>query len=304
MNIVSAARELGIEIARPEILLPDGLQAPKDGHARALAAIAAHLDDLEFQIEQLEESGGNGAVSPRQIELVTRYRAYVALTIRTIRAAIETGSTIALDVLDRASGTLVTATRQLFATVRASASAATAKLKSAAATLRPPVQGVIRSVGTLVKRVIGKSAAESPPPLPEDYVEQAKVMILAGEVPPANWVPHLTKLDFSDTKLADIAPLASLTALQSLDLTDTQVSDVAPLASLTALQGLDLTGTQVSDVAPLASLTALQRLYLTGTPVSDVAPLASLTALQDLGLRGTPVSDVAPLASLTALQGS
>ena len=73
------------------------------------------------------------------------------------------------------------------------------------------------------------------PPIPEDYVEQAKAMILAGQAPPAHWAPHLTTLNFDDTDLVDLRPLSGLTALQRLDAYNTQVSDIAPLSDLPEL---------------------------------------------------------------------
>ena len=113
---------------------------------------------------------------------------------------------------------------------------------------------------------------------------------------------RIVEADFSGTEVADLAPLAGLTALQSLDLGDTQVTDLAPLAGLTALQMLRLGDTQVADLAPLAGLTALQTLSLDGTQVADLAPLAGLGALQTLHLNNTLAADLAPLAGLTALQ--
>ena len=102
----------------------------------------------------------------------------------------------------------------------------------------------------------------------------------------------------SNGHLADLAPLAGLTALQSLYVGGTQVSDLAPLAGLTALRSLNVYNTQVSDLAPLAGLTALQSLVLYSTQVNDLAPLAGLTALRSLYVAGTQVSDLAPLLAL------
>ncbi len=143
---------------------------------------------------------------------------------------------------------------------------------------------------------------------PDDFLEQAKAMILRGEAPPAEWCPFITALDFvpegrfsGRPELCDLVPLMALTELKSLYLDGTQVRDVTPLAALTALQTLHLRGTHVSDVTPLGALSALQSLDLMDTQVSDVTPLGVLSALQSLNLRGTQVSDVTPLRTLTAL---
>ena len=141
-----------------------------------------------------------------------------------------------------------------------------------------------------------------PPPLPDNYREQATEMILRSKIPPAHWWPEITWLDFFDRKLVDLTPIAHLTALNTLYLRGTQVSDLTPLAHLTALQVLELNRTQVSDLTPLTHLTALQSLNLNRTQVSDLTPLAQLTALQNLTLWDTQISDISPLAHLTALQ--
>ena len=113
---------------------------------------------------------------------------------------------------------------------------------------------------------------------------------------------NLTSLSLAEMQVADVAPLATLSALQELNLSGTQVSSVEPLKGLSALQVLDLSGTPVSSVEPLKGLSALQVLHLSGTPVSSVEPLRDLSALQVLDLSGTPVSSVEPLKGLSALQ--
>ena len=301
LTIVSAAKEMGIGYAQPTSIHPDGLQVPRTGQAATLAAIAGHVDDLEFQLNQLVDSRNDSAATKRQRAIVETYRQVVASNIHKIRAAIQTGSTLALEVLDRTGGALVAATRQFVATVRAGASRATPALRTAAKAMSKPVQGMVRSVGAIVKRILGE--VEQPvPPLPDDYVDQAKAMILAGKAPPAHWVPHLTDLDFRFEELSQADPLAGLIALQSLILWNTNVSDLTPLAGLTSLEHLDLMDTQASDLSPLVTLTALHQLDLMGTQVSDLAPLANLKKLHRLMLNYTQVSDLTPLAGLAMLK--
>jgi internalin A len=112
----------------------------------------------------------------------------------------------------------------------------------------------------------------------------------------------LQSLDLDLSEVDNLAPLAQLTALQSLDCSFTQVADLAPLARLTALRSLKCGSTRVADLAPLARLTALQSLDCSQTQVADLAPLARLTALQSLNCKDTQVADLAPLARLTALR--
>ncbi|MBL9046979.1 MAG: hypothetical protein JNK34_06655, partial [Tabrizicola sp.] len=101
--------------------------------------------------------------------------------------------------------------------------------------------------------------------------------------------------------VADLAPLASRTALRTLTLRQTAVADLTPLARLIALQSLWLSQTAVADLTPLASLTALQSLWLDQTIVADLAPLAGLVNITDLSLDGSQVIDLRPIKGLTRL---
>ena len=108
-------------------------------------------------------------------------------------------------------------------------------------------------------------------------------------------------LSIAQTQVADLGPLAGLTALKFLDVSDTLITDLQPLTKLTTLTGLHASRTRVSDLGPLASLSALAALFVWGTGVADLSPLADLTALTALDLWGTGVADLGPLADLTAL---
>ena len=109
------------------------------------------------------------------------------------------------------------------------------------------------------------------------------------------------RIDLSETRIDDLAPLGDLVGLQWLSLADTAASDLVPLSKLTKLQSLGLSGTPVSDLSPLSNLTALESLDLSRTSVSDITPLADLTKLQSLGLMYTAISDLVPLVNLTGL---
>ncbi len=143
--------------------------------------------------------------------------------------------------------------------------------------------------------------AARPEAIPEDVEAQARAMILEGHPPPVAWRPFIRKLEFKDSGIEDLQPLAGLTALSSLDLSRTGITNLAPLAGLTALSSLRLNGTAVADLAPFAGLTTLSELFLSGTDVADLDPLAGLTALSWLDLSGTNITDLAPLAGLAAL---
>ncbi|MFZ4411274.1 MAG: COR domain-containing protein, partial [Paracraurococcus sp.] len=123
-----------------------------------------------------------------------------------------------------------------------------------------------------------------------------------ADLAPLAGLTALQTLNCTDTQVADLAPLAGLAALQTLHCYRTRVADLAPLAGLTDLQTIDCASTQVADLAPLAGLTALQTIDCASTQVADLAPIAGLTALQTLKCWKTEVADLAPLAGLTALQ--
>jgi hypothetical protein len=177
---------------------------------------------------------------------------------------------------------------------------------------------------------------------PEDFdFRRLQEIILAGQTPPAAWVPwiryfHFSKdprwdrgigawipmsharsfwdtsllsglstlerLDLRLTRVENVTPLINLDKLEELLLAATLVSNLEPLACLTKIQRLDLSSTKVSDLNPLASLRDLRKLWLSRTSVSDLGPLAKLPSLVWLDLAAAPIVNLAPLANLGALQ--
>ena len=123
-----------------------------------------------------------------------------------------------------------------------------------------------------------------------------------ADLTPLAGLSALHSLYVKSTQVSDLAPLAGLSALQKLDVSHTQVRDLEPLAGLSALQHLNVSNIQVADLAPLAGLSALETLEVWGTQVTDLAPLAGLSALQTLHVWSTQVTDLAPLAGLLALR--
>ena len=95
--------------------------------------------------------------------------------------------------------------------------------------------------------------------------------------------------------------LLKCTGLRSLDFSNTKVSNIAPLTALTGLTRLSCEETLVADITPLAALTRLTHLNCSHTPVADTAPLAALTGLQSLDCSFTRVGDLAHLAALMSL---
>jgi Leucine Rich repeats (2 copies) len=299
-TILKAASAMNIHPGRIDLPTPDPALIPKAGREAVLRGILQRLAVIETQINDDIRPESSGNRPAQQIVLVMNYLRVMQVNIGSVKLAINTGPLIDLNILERSGAAMVRATQQLIATVKASASAASDTLKSAAAKMRKPVGALIRGVGTLVKRVM--RIADAPPPIPDDYLKQAHAMILRGEAPPVQWVPLIRELDFEDQELSDLTPLAHLTALETLGVENTRVSDIAPLAQLSALKLFSVSGTQVSDIAPLARLSALQHLFLRNTQVNDIAPLAQFSALKSLSLSFTQLNDIAPLAQLSALE--
>ena len=113
---------------------------------------------------------------------------------------------------------------------------------------------------------------------------------------------EVTELDLSNTAIADLEPLRSLSGLEELDAWGTQVTDLEALRGLSDLTRLDLSDTSVSDLRPLQGLSSLKILDLSDTSVSDLRPLRGLSSLKILGLNGTRVADLEPLHGLTNLE--
>ena len=167
--------------------------------------------------------------------------------------------------------------------------------------------------------------SSSPAILSDDYnVEVARAMILVGRVPPTQWIPRITDLEFGTRRLRNLEPLAALTNLKSLTHVAARVSNLDPLADLSAMQRLDLYGTRVSNLqpighllnltylniswthvrnlGPIAALIGLKHLIASNNYIKDVAPLQGMSSLEHLDLAMTSVDDVSPLASLTCLK--
>jgi Leucine-rich repeat (LRR) protein len=326
-DALDAARALGLSAG--ELTLPQDLVAevPRAGNDDLLRAIAARLDAVGRQVDRLDAARAEPTGFVQQTGLLNLYVPAMRVELDLARLHLSVGGvTVDFSGLARAAEAMTELTGDLLATVRGWMDRVSAPVRQAAEAVNGGVRKVrvaVRAATRMVRWRRGGGGAPVPPvpapgssPFPfEGFSPEAvRDLILAGKEVPDEWVPLVTKLDFSGTKLADLGPLAKLTALHTLHLgraltpdgrrlTDPlPITDVAPLAGLTALQHLYLDGTQVSDVTPLAGLTALQHLSLFDTQVSDVAPLAELTALQYLALFGTGVSDVAPLAGLTALR--
>lgn len=110
----------------------------------------------------------------------------------------------------------------------------------------------------------------------------------------------VTQISASGSRLADIAPLASLGGLRDLNIADNAIDSLAPLSGAVSLHGLNCSGNRIVTLEPLRKLVNLQQLVLGGArneetldgkvvrpwffldnPLDDAAMLADLPLLSN-----------------------
>lgn len=152
------------------------------------------------------------------------------------------------------------------------------------------------------------------------------------------YLTHLVRLDLSDNRVTDVAPLSELRRLRSLSLRnnritsledirfdaliDTQLtklslrhnvsriddapqerlSDISLLSHFDSLEVLELRDNHIANLAPLASLVRLEELDLRENRFNDIRPLQELTRLRELNIRENSVHDLSPLRELAELR--
>ena len=98
-------------------------------------------------------------------------------------------------------------------------------------------------------------------------------------------IATLTRLEAPEAGVRNLTGLEHATNLTYLDFWNSSVSDISPVAGLTKLTHLGFAANNViSDISALAGLTNLTALWVNGNNISDISPLAGLTKLTRLGL--------------------
>ena len=131
-------------------------------------------------------------------------------------------------------------------------------------------------------------SAAAPRQTDPDYHKDCAAQFAQGVAPwtPAARVPvepintPRRVLGLAGNRIADLWPLAGVTALERLNLSDNRIADLWPLAGLTGLNGLEvllLDGNRVTDVRALAQMAGLANLGLSGNPIADLWPLTGLS---------------------------
>ena len=117
---------------------------------------------------------------------------------------------------------------------------------------------------------------------------------------------NITDLDISGNNIADMTPIASLTALQTLDASYNVIKNLAPLERLTNLNSLYLDSNNITSISSIAKLVNLGTDYgwlsLSQNSITDISPLASLKYLKDITLSENLITDIRPLAGLRDME--
>ena len=112
----------------------------------------------------------------------------------------------------------------------------------------------------------------------------AGLSLWSNEIQDISPLANLTKLTYLNAggnHIENLEPLTGLIRLRTLDLSGNRViADIAPLANLTALETLRLDKNAITDVAPLVGLTNLKGLRIDENPIYDFGPLLQLEEVE------------------------
>lgn len=300
-EILDCAAQMDVRPNKAAEPLPDTAMLEIAGREGQLIALQNRIANVEKMLtERLVPEAAVGQLR-EQTTIVKQYVVDMRRYTTSIKLSIKIGDSIDLAVIERAASAIGRATVAMIDTVRAKSSKASQTLRDSVAEIGNPVKRLIGGVRVLVQ-LVRRSDARSARPIPNDYLEQSRLMILEGKTPPEHWIPQIRNLYFGHTELSDITPLSQLSALTKLDLRGTQVVDVSSLSELIALKSLYLMNTDISDISSLSHLVDLQHLDISGTAVKDITPLKELFKLENLYLLHTAVKDISPLGKLTKLE--
>lgn len=109
----------------------------------------------------------------------------------------------------------------------------------------------------------------------------------------------VTRLDFRNTGVTDIACLAQWSKLELVDGSGTAVSDISPLAALTGLTSVSFDDCSIAEVKTVFQSLRITALRLRNNDLCDVSGFQNLTLLQEIRLEGNRVEDISWLEKST-----
>ena len=148
------------------------------------------------------------------------------------------------------------------------------------------------------KRLIAKAKKAGADRLSFDTDATRALEVLPPEIATLD---KLRSLDFSNTQITDLTPLAGMVGMTALYLSDTKVTDLTPLAGMVGIATLLLSLSRITDLTPLAGMVGMTWLYLDSTGITDLAPLAGMVGMAALYLNDTGVTDLTPLTGLAGI---
>ena len=238
-QVVQCAAALGSAPRQPSRPMPGKAEIARDAHRHRLDALLGHVRKAREELdESIEPELKADDLEPLQREILGGYVREMHVTENSIRVTISFGELIDLVALERWVTRLADVTGEMAASVRHWSGRAADRIRAGIKAVSQPVKRAAGSIGGLILTILrgesrtGAGDEAETPPIPDDFLDEAKAMILAGQAPPAHWTPRIATLNFDGEELADLTPIAGLAALKGLSLNHTQVADLAPIAGL------------------------------------------------------------------------
>lgn len=111
---------------------------------------------------------------------------------------------------------------------------------------------------------------------------------------------ELRHLEFSNTAVSDLTPLAGQTELTSVIGSNTAVTDITPLAGLTKLHTLDFSLCDVIAPEVVFQSLRLEKLFLCDCAMEDLSAFANCTILKEVNVSSQFIRDISVLEKSAA----
>lgn len=108
-------------------------------------------------------------------------------------------------------------------------------------------------------------------------------------------IPGLTKINFTNTKIADVTPLTRMEGLTSIQGSRTPVSDINALAALEKLTVLNFNDCRIKAVDDSFKALRLSQLWLENNGLTSLDAFADCAVLTKVGLADNALTDVSVL---------
>lgn len=113
---------------------------------------------------------------------------------------------------------------------------------------------------------------------------------------------RLTGISFSETEIADLSRLSSISTLKSIRAANARIRDIGVFRTLNNLETLYLPGNAIEDLSPIADLKMLSKLNASGNRIADARPIAGLTRLTEIDLSDNRIAMLPAFDGMTGLR--